>query len=274
MDADIINSLLESECTLVVKDSVTSTNDEVVRLLRESEQSSLTKPMLVISSEQTAGRGRLGRSWVSPQGGLYISLALQPQATLQQITTLPLILALALRRTLQGFSEVKVHIKWPNDLLTDNGKICGILVETSSLLAAGAGTQMESQPTVIAGIGINVFRPEGGDRQDAEASNGIAWLADESDSKLSLEQVAASVINEVLGSLDSWKLAGFDFLVFQEEYQRELILMGKEVMVSDIYATPLAQGIVTGIDTHGRLLLQDAGVAFAITAGDVTLRNP
>ncbi|NLG10603.1 MAG: biotin--[acetyl-CoA-carboxylase] ligase [Coriobacteriaceae bacterium] len=309
MDAETIKNLLKSECTLVVEDSVTSTNDEVARLLQGSQQSSLVKPLVVISSEQTAGRGRLGRSWVSLPGGLYISFALQPQATLQQATTLPLILALALRSVLQEFCTTKIHIKWPNDLLADTGKLCGILVETHNVPLALTETSSDPWPILIVGIGINVNRPgiEGEkayeqvkglvelvETTEKVGISGAAYLSDapklkhvgdneydgdgDSDSdvgvSLSLEPIAAKVIDAVLSWIDSWKLAGFDFSVFQEEYQRELILMGKDVTVSDSHVMPFTRGIVTGVDVHGRLLLQDGGVITAISAGDVTLKQP
>ena len=288
MDARTIKNLLKSECTLFVKDSVTSTNDEVALLLKQAPPSEMQRPVVVVSGQQTAGRGRLGRTWSSPPGGLYISFSLELQAPLHQVMALPLVLALATRKALQELSAAKVCIKWPNDLLVGSGKLCGILVETNG-------------SALIVGIGINVVRP---DEQIAEqvvgqingppvepssgqAATQPAYLSDASDSKsllageFSLEKIAAAVIDEAFEYIDSWRSVGFDFSSFQDDYQRELLLMGREVVVHDlstavgsaVSGTLIAQGTVIGVQADGRLLVENRGFVSAISAGDVTLKS-
>ncbi|MBU5444003.1 MULTISPECIES: biotin--[acetyl-CoA-carboxylase] ligase [unclassified Paenibacillus] len=104
---------------------------------------------LVIAEEQTAGRGRMGRSWHSPSGkGIWMSLVLRPRISLQFTPQLTLLAAVAICRSLQKFIPAKVGIKWPNDLLVNGRKICGILLESSA--------EDERIRHVIAGIGISV----------------------------------------------------------------------------------------------------------------------
>src|SRR5438034_8758339 len=125
-------------------DSIDSTNLEAMRQARAGAREGL----IVVAREQTAGRGRLDRSWHSPKdAGLYFSIVLRPTLEMNLWPLLPLMAALAVSDALMKSCGLRTDIKWPNDILANNRKLCGILVET---------VETVNRPAAIAGIGINL----------------------------------------------------------------------------------------------------------------------
>jgi len=130
-------------------DCLPSTNREAVQLA----QAEVEHGTVVVADSQTAGRGRLSRSWFSPPGAnLYCSIILRsarpPEHLTEWLSWLPLISALAAAEAIEQVSSIQVSVKWPNDLLISERKVGGILCES--------GTGMRSDPFQIIGIGINV----------------------------------------------------------------------------------------------------------------------
>jgi BirA family biotin operon repressor/biotin-[acetyl-CoA-carboxylase] ligase len=131
--------------TLLRFDTVSSTND----VARELAASGTPEGLCVIAREQTAGRGRQGRSWSSPSGeGLYLSLVLRPEIRVADSAVITLAAAVAVAETLALDFEVSADIKWPNDVLSSGRKICGILVESA--------IENNRLQYAIMGIGVNV----------------------------------------------------------------------------------------------------------------------
>src|SRR5436190_22036184 len=130
--------------TLLRFDSIDSTNLEAIRQAKAGAPEGL----VVIAREQTAGRGRLDRTWHSPTDtGLYFSIVLRPQFELNSWPLITLMAALAVVDALTTACKVKPDIKWPNDLCVDERKLCGILAET---------VETDSGTAAVLGIGINL----------------------------------------------------------------------------------------------------------------------
>lgn len=261
MDEACLRSCLTQDCELVVLASTTSTNDELARRLRErggkSAPDPLLPPLVVVSAEQKAGRGRLGRTWVSPQGGIYLSVGLPvpgSSADKSLISTLSPLTALAVRAVLAGFSGDKPLIKWPNDVHSSDGKLSGILVELKGSWA-------------VVGVGINVNRPVEG------AFEGSSYLSDTTTEPLSLEEVAAAVVNNLLAYYRSWQSADYSFAPFVSLYQEHMALLGEWISVWDNAGEEVASGVVQGVDSSARLLLVGPAGTAAIFAGEITLRG-
>lgn len=127
---------------------VDSTNSEVKRLCHQGA----CEGTVVVAASQTAGRGRLGRRWVSPPGNLYFTLLLKPKVPLDVLSQLSLVAGIALAKTIQCYIKDKSHVslKWPNDVLVNKQKIAGILVETDIDSSFTEGT-----PCYL-GIGVNM----------------------------------------------------------------------------------------------------------------------
>lgn len=139
---------LPSFYRLVALDSVDSTNEEARRRLVADE--SLPEGTLVWAAEQTAGRGRRGRSWSSPRGNLYVSLVLRPGCAPGVAAQLGFVAAVALAETIDGLLPAggRARLKWPNDVLVDGGKVSGILLEAEQggALILGVGVNLQSRP--------------------------------------------------------------------------------------------------------------------------------
>ncbi|CAM3945538.1 biotin--[acetyl-CoA-carboxylase] ligase [Cohnella lubricantis] len=128
-----------------LNDAVPSTQD----VLRELAEQGAPEGTLVIAEQQTKGRGRMGRNWVSPAGkGIWMSLLLRPNIPLHQTPQLTLLAAVALSRAIARIVPLEIGIKWPNDLLVDGRKISGILLESAA--------EDERIRYVVAGMGISV----------------------------------------------------------------------------------------------------------------------
>ena len=125
-------------------ESLPSTNTEVARLAADGA----TEGLSIVANEQTAGRGRLQRTWSSPKGaGLYFSILLRPEIPLHSWPLITFMAAVATGDALIGAAGLQTEIKWPNDLLAGERKICGILSETVDTSAGRAA---------VVGIGINL----------------------------------------------------------------------------------------------------------------------
>lgn len=133
-----LNTKIIGKRLLYLKET-SSTNDEAKVLVRSGEK----EGTVIIAETQTKGRGRLSRKWVSPAGGLYLSVILRPYVGAQRLQFISFLASLAIARSLKGFTKLDVNLKWPNDIVIGNKKVGGILCES----VKGA---------VIIGIGVNL----------------------------------------------------------------------------------------------------------------------
>jgi BirA family biotin operon repressor/biotin-[acetyl-CoA-carboxylase] ligase len=156
-DPDVLQAQFQTEVLgrrLIVFNRITSTNDFLKRLARRGAEAGT----LVLADQQTAGRGRLGRSWQSPPGsGLWLSFILRPKLSLEIAGALPLAISVVVAETVSAICGKPFTVKWPNDILANNRKVCGILCETQ---ISSTVTDFESGSNqldyIVAGIGINV----------------------------------------------------------------------------------------------------------------------
>lgn len=146
--ADLIQAALPTRTfgrTLTIEGEVTSTQD----LARTAAEQGAPEGYLVIAERQQSGRGRMGRSWVSPYGkGIWMSMVLRPEVPIHCAPQLTLLAAVALCRSLRRVTGLPIGIKWPNDLLVGGRKISGILLESAA--------EDERLKYIVAGIGISV----------------------------------------------------------------------------------------------------------------------
>lgn len=191
-----------------------STNDEASR-----------SPVgtVVIAERQTAGRGRFGRRWHSPRGGLWMSVHLRPR----RLEWLTAAAALAAREAAQAVAGVEAGIRFPNDLVVGDRKLCGILIESRP-------------PTAVVGIGLNVNVPSF--PPDLEATS----LQLETGKTFDLEETAQAV----LGALDRWVEVGPREI--RRTYIRHNAVVGRRVMINNNLG-----GIVRSVDPVDGITLTD-----------------
>jgi BirA family biotin operon repressor/biotin-[acetyl-CoA-carboxylase] ligase len=219
---------------VVVFDAVASTLDVAHALAGRGAPAGT----LILADTQTAGRGRMGRSWTSESGaGIWLTLIERPAAE-DLVSVLSLRIALCLARVLDDFADVPIEVKWPNDLYVAERKLAGILVETR--WRAGR------LDWLAAGIGINLRPPSG--------LNAAALRA--GSSRLEVLRAAVPAIREALGMrgrLDADE---------RREFQRRDLSLGRRCREPAI-------GVVAGIDATGALLLDTATGRVAFHAGSL-----
>ncbi|MCI2773030.1 biotin--[acetyl-CoA-carboxylase] ligase [Staphylococcus petrasii] len=182
----IVSSLLEEQnliSTIKVYDSVESTQTIAKQTLVDHEDS-----MMILSEEQTQGRGRFNRNWASSKGkGLWMSLVLRPNVPFSMIPKFNLFIALGIRDAIQAFSNDKVAIKWPNDIYINDKKVCGFLTEMVA--------NYDAIEAIICGIGINVNHQQ----QDfgKEIEHRATSIRLHSDDKIDRYRFLTTLINEI-----------------------------------------------------------------------------
>jgi len=145
LDADLIQSGLKTKWLgrdLCCRREASSTNEVARSMARDCRNGTV-----ILAEVQTQGRGRLSRSWASPPGGIWMSLVLKPQIPLAQVFRLNMAASLAVSRSVQALFGLEAGIKWPNDLLVNERKICGILMEVSA--------EVDQLDYAVVGLGIN-----------------------------------------------------------------------------------------------------------------------
>ena len=235
-------------------DSLPSTNNEVARQAALGADEGLC----VIAAEQTAGRGRLQRAWISPKNaGLYLSILLRPTLGQQSWPLITFVAALAVNDALLQCYQLETDIKWPNDVLSNGRKLCGILAETIETSAGRA---------VVLGIGINL--------------NKSSFPAE-------LESIATSLETESEQSIEPDDLLEPLLDAFGKYYQRLQQLDGPENIVREVSARSSYAsnkriqvndgdgslvGTTRGLENDGSLRVEtDDGEVKTIRAGDVTV---
>jgi BirA family biotin operon repressor/biotin-[acetyl-CoA-carboxylase] ligase len=234
-------------------ESLPSTNTEAARLAAEGAAEGLC----VVADEQTAGRGRLQRSWLSPKGaGLYFSALLRPSMPMNQWSLITFMAALAVSDALRDACELKTDIKWPNDLLAGERKICGILAEA---------IETDKGRAVVVGIGINLtteaFPPN---------LNEVAISVEEATTKRPDREVLLAAL---LRAFSSWYLllqqSGGQQQILEAWASRSSFAKGKRVKVTN--GNEVVTGITGGVESDGALRVEtDTEGVRIIRAGDVT----
>ena len=178
---------------LIALDEAGSTNDEA----KERAAGGAADGTVVWARVQRSGRGRRGRSWVSPPGNLYVSVVLRPACEARSLAQLSFVAALAVHDLVDGFLPGRARCKWPNDVLVDGGKVAGILLES----ALGPGGRVD---WVVLGIGVNLASHPGIDGPIPSTS-----LVDAGASALAPEEALPSVLAALNRRRREWETQSF-----------------------------------------------------------------
>ena len=213
-----------------------------------------------LTESQSGGRGRRGRHWQSPFGrNLYLSVGWCYQSTPTQLSALSLATAVVTLRALQSFGIGGIGLKWPNDLLWNDRKLAGILLEMSG--EAGGSCH------VVVGIGINL---DMSDQQGAAIDRPWVDLARiESGAEVSRNLLAGTLLNDLLALLQSYPQAGFE--PWMADWLANDGWMGRRVLLEQ--GNQSLVGINRGVDAQGALLLEINGQTQSCMAGEVSLRG-
>ncbi|MBC8429419.1 MAG: biotin--[acetyl-CoA-carboxylase] ligase [Dehalococcoidia bacterium] len=236
---------------VIYKPRLTSTMDAAKR---EAQQGAI-EGTVVITDEQTAGKGRIKRPWLSPKGSIALSIILYP--SLAYLSSLIMVASLAVARCIEKVTGLKSQIKWPNDVLVNGKKVCGILIESD--------VRGNIVDYAIIGIGINVNLRLS---DFPEISPTATSLSDE----LGRDVSQLDMIRCLLAETERLFLASQAGESVYEEWRDNLVTLGKKVQVRSGETT--YKGTAESVACDGSLLLrQSNGSLTKIVAGDVTLRE-
>ena len=236
-------------------DNVPSTNDMAKKIARRSEE----ERIVIVADTQTRGRGRLGRQWISPKGGLWLSIIVRPQICLKEALKLTFITSTTVARTLQEMFGLRTEVKWPNDVLVNGRKICGILTETST-----KGNIVEF---AVVGIGLNV-------NIDLETfPSNLRKTVTSLKCELNYEVKRKALMENLLEYFErryKCLLDGkWDSLL--QEWKNLSTFLGKQVRVTSSDESYV--GIATDVDCDGAFIIKlQSGEFKKIVAGDVTVK--
>lgn len=234
-------------------DNIPSTNNQAKQLAAAGAE----EGTVVVSEEQSTGKGRLDRSFFCPKGGLWFSVILRPSFLPQEAPKCTLLAAVAVARAMRDFG-LPAGIKWPNDIYCEGLKLTGILTEMSA--------EMDRINYVVIGIGINANIPLGSFPEDIQGKAGSmsGYLGQE------IDRVA--FLQRVLGYMEELYLdiQANGFSGMMEQWREYSITLGQEINVLGVNET--FAGVAKDIDADGALLVETENGLRRVLAGDVSIR--
>ena len=223
-----------------------STNADVSARARAGEPAGL----VLIAEEQTAGRGRLDRSWQAPpRSSLLLSVLMRPASPPSTWTLLPFVAGVAVAEAVRAVGELPAVLKWPNDVLVEGRKLGGILVERVDSAA-------------VVGIGLNVSLRTG--ELPVPTATSVALAGGVADR----ETLAKEVLRALARRYDAWQAGGGASSAILPAYREICATIGWTVTVQ-LPGGESVDGLVSAVDDSGRLVVMSADGATAVSAGDV-----
>ena len=249
-------------------DSIDSTNSRALELAAQGAP----EGVLITARQQTAGRGRLGRTWFSPpETGIYLSLILKPSKSFNNISLMTLASGVAACQAAYEYLGVRLALKWVNDIVYEGKKVGGILAEMTGSAPPNRlreNNDLQRSRSLIVGIGLNTSLPLNDAPQSIRAT------------VHSLDQIAGApidmnaLISNIINHLEQiyFKLANGDEEYILTEWKKWSITLGKEIQTN--LGTKCIQGTATDITSQGALIVTtDSGEEVVLHAGDITLRK-
>ena len=259
ISAQELGSLLHTQWfgkEILYFDSIDSTNNE----LKRQAEKGVKHGLLAVAEEQTAGRGRRGHAWVSPPGtGIWFSFLLKPEISPDKASMLTIVAAMAVSGAIREVTGLDAQIKWPNDIVVNGKKICGILTEM--------GTNGVKINYVLIGVGINVNLKEFPEEMQDKATSLILEGGHEYDRN----HVIAQVMKYFEINYEKF-IQTCDFTHLLDDYHRILANLNQPVRVID--GDRSFEGICRGIDEKGELLVERQNKEVVkVSAGEVSVRG-
>jgi BirA family biotin operon repressor/biotin-[acetyl-CoA-carboxylase] ligase len=226
-------------------DSVGSTNDEALRLARDGA----AHGTVVHADQQTAGRGRLARRWLSPPGNLYLSIVLRLELPVSRGTEIGFVAALAVADAIEAMlpRQIRATLKWPNDVLVSAGKISGILLE-------------QADDVLIVGIGVNVLHAPDGMPYQVATIVGCGGLA-------TVDGTRTRLLTVLSNWLDVWQQDGF--APIRATWLARAHPPGSPLRVT--IGDRAIEGRFADLDHDGALILDTDAGPVRVVAGDVAV---
>lgn len=252
---DIFNIKMPSAFQLAAFESLDSTNDEI----RRRANNGAAEGLVVAALEQTKGRGRRGRTWISQPGNLFCSVLIKPTVEVSEAAKVSFVAALAIydaiREAVSDF-DCDVTCKWPNDVLIDGYKVCGILLESQ----AQSSTQLD---WLTIGIGINLAH------SPDETPYPSGYINAYRDTALNPAKMLEILLPHLQIWLERWETLGFQAI--RNAWLDRAKGVGEQITVN--LANEQIIGTFETLDHDGGLVLRTTNATRTITAGDVFFKT-
>ncbi len=216
----------------------------------------------IVAQTQTAGRGRLGRRWHSPRGGLWLSVVLRPRAACASANPgmLSIVAGVAAAEAIRATTSLPARVKWPNDVIVAGRKVCGVLVE-----GRWRGSALE---WVVVGIGINVCVDLGGLPPEVRANAGTLLAPSDPAAPFVLESLLACLLSRLEAAYHDFLSGGFSGIL--ERARQHCSTLGQRVVVTGRGA-PI-EGLALDIGPDGALVVRTAFGDVRVSSGEVSIR--
>jgi BirA family biotin operon repressor/biotin-[acetyl-CoA-carboxylase] ligase len=239
--------------TIVYRDSADSTQALAIALAEKQDANGA----VAIAEQQSSGRGRMKRKWLSPRGGLWISIALRPNIPTAASTMLPFVAAVAVCDAVRQATGLAATLKWPNDVMVKGKKVAGILLDLSA--------EAETVNYAVIGIGINANVDTSKIKIDREGKPAITSLKEELGREVNRLKLAVELLE---------KLEQFYLMLERDgpaeivtEWRRRSDMLGKKVAV--VQQGKTVEGVAQDISDDGSLVLKTASGPVSVVSGDV-----
>jgi len=237
-------------------EKVPSTNAVAKQQARKGAKEGTT----IIAETQTRGKGRLNRPWTSPEGGVWLSIILRPEMKAEEALKITLATAVAVANALRKMFRLKAEIKWPNDVLVNGKKVCGILAEAAS--------KEKTVDFVVVGIGINANLGVNVLPKKLQAT--ATTLREVLKSDVDAEKLICVLLKEFEDRYKMLKAKKFKTLL--DEWRGMAVFLGKKVEIFGFGEK--FGGMAVDIDDDGALIVKLAdGTTRKVVSGDVTVRT-
>ena len=261
MDKETLASQIEKNTVWLARDlffyeETGSTNDDIKQMANEGALNGT----LVVADRQSAGRGRCGRAWISPKGeSVYMSLLLRPKCMPNQASALTLVMALAVTEAMEELAPGRSGIKWPNDIVMNGKKVCGILTEMA--------LEQTTIDYVVIGVGINVNQSI----FDTEIATIATSIALELGRKITRTELIGRILHYFEKEYAEFAKT-YDLGSLMERYNGYLLNRDTQVRVLDPKGE--YEGFALGINSQGELMVKrQNGEIEAVYAGEVSVRG-
>jgi BirA family biotin operon repressor/biotin-[acetyl-CoA-carboxylase] ligase len=228
--------------------TLSSTNQYAKQLVKKN----IDEGSIIVSDVQTMGRGRKSRTWYSPREGLWFSVVLYPNIPPQRGMLITMTTSVSVAQAIQEVTGLNPVIKWPNDLLIDGKKVCGILTELDA--------EMDKINYAAIGVGINVNNPLGGDLKNKAVS-----LMKKTGSKISRVKLLKSIIKHFDENYNMLNSGDTDSI--RDLWFNYANIIGKRVRVEGEKSA--VEGVVSGVDETGCLIIKTNGGNVQVVSGDL-----
>ncbi len=238
-----------------------STNQEAKRLIQAAQLDDVLHGLVLTAEQQTNGKGRLGRTWVSPAGtGLWMTAIINAHLPLEQTSLYSFAAAVSVAEAIRQMTGLMAQLKWPNDVLIENKKVSGILLELVPRTA--------TEYYIVIGIGINV------NQQKSEFSIELQEKATSLATLSGQQEDRAELLDTVLKKLDEncALLETEGFAPLRDKWLSLSCMIGSEVSVQQQGKT-LYNGIAENLAMDGTLLVRTDDGLITVLTGDVSLRS-